>query len=78
MEESKVFGPLNPGGEILSGMYRAGRPICRMVLLCFSCELPGPAWAVGSYSSSQSAGGTSQNIIFKTLRQIRCPALYAV
>ena len=24
----------------------------------FACELPVPAWAVGSYSSSQSAGGT--------------------
>ena len=36
----------------------------------FPCELRGPAWAVGNYSISQSAGGTSQNIIFKTLRQI--------
>ena len=35
----------------------------------FPCELRGPAWAVGSYSISQSAGETSQNIIFKTLRQ---------
>ena len=42
----------------------------------FPCELQGPAWAVGSYSISQSAGGTSQNIIFKTLRQIGCPDLY--
>ena len=42
----------------------------------FPCELQGPAWAVGSYSISQSTGGTSQNIIFKTLRQIGCPALY--
>ena len=41
----------------------------------FPCELRGPAWAVGSYSVSQSAGGTSQNIIFKTLRQIGRPAL---
>ena len=41
----------------------------------FPCELRGPAWAVGSYSISQSAGGNSQNIIFKTLRQIGCPAL---
>ena len=55
--------------------YRAGRPICRKVLSCFH-ELRGPAWAVGSYSISQSAGGTSQNIIFKTLRQIGRPALY--
>ena len=39
----------------------------------FPCELRGPAWAVGSYSISQSAGGTSQNIIFKTLRQIGAP-----
>ena len=31
----------------------------------FPCELRGPAWAV--YSISQSAGGTSQNIIFKTM-----------
>ena len=42
----------------------------------FSCELRGPAWAEGSYSISQSAGGISQKIIFKTLRQIGCPALY--
>ena len=35
-----------------------------------------PTWAVGSYGISQSAGGTSQNIIFKTLRQIGRPALY--
>ena len=42
----------------------------------FPCELRGPAWAIGSYSISQSAGGTSQNIIFKTLRQIGRPALY--
>ena len=31
--------------------------------------------AVGSYSISQSAGGTSQNIIFETLQQIGRPAL---
>ena len=37
----------------------------------FPCELQEPAWAVGSYSFSQSARGTSQNIIFKTLRQLR-------
>ena len=43
----------------------------------FPCELQGPAWAVGRYSISQSAGGTSQNIIFKTLRQIGRPALYS-
>ena len=42
----------------------------------FLCELRGPAWAVGSYSISQSARGTSQNIIFKTLRQLGRPALY--
>ena len=36
----------------------------------FPCELRGPAWAVGSYIISQSARGTFQNIIFKTLRQI--------
>ena len=42
----------------------------------FPCELGGPAWAVGSYSVSQSAGGTSQNMIFKTLRQIGRPALW--
>ena len=41
----------------------------------FPCELRRPDWAVGSYSISQSAGGTSQNIIFKTLRQIGRPAL---
>ena len=32
----------------------------------FPCDLQGPARAVGSYSISQSAGGTSKNIIFKT------------
>ena len=42
----------------------------------FPGELQGPAWAVGSYSISQSAGETYQNIIFKTLRQIGRPALY--
>ena len=42
----------------------------------FPCELQGPAWAVGSNSISQSAGETSQNIIFKTLRQIGRPTLY--
>ena len=58
-------------------LYRAGRPspICRKILFCFPCELRGPAWAVGGYGISQSAGGTSQNIIFKTLRQIGRPAL---
>ena len=44
----------------------------------FPCELREPAWAVGSYSISQSAGGTSQIIIFKTLRQIGRPALYII
>ena len=44
----------------------------------FPCELRGPAWVVGSYSISQSAGGTSQNITSKTLRQIGRPALYTV
>ena len=44
----------------------------------FPCELRGPAWAVDSYSISQSAGGTSRKIIFKTLRQVECPALYWV
>ena len=39
----------------------------------FPCELRRPAWAVGSYSISQSAGGTSKNIIFKTLWQIGHP-----
>ena len=29
----------------------------RKVLLCFSCELRGPAWAIGSYSISQLCGG---------------------
>ena len=42
----------------------------------FPSELPGSARAVGSDSSSQSAGETSKNIIFKTLRQIGRPALY--
>ena len=42
----------------------------------FPYELRGPAWAVGSYSISQSAGETSQNITFKTLRQLGRPSLY--
>ena len=44
----------------------------------FPYELRGPDWAVGSYSISQSSGGTSQNIISKTLRQIGRPALYTL
>ena len=54
------------------------RGVLSVVRFCyvFPCELRGPAWAVGSYSISQSAGGTSQNIIYKTLRQIGRPALY--
>ena len=40
----------------------------------FPCELRGPAWAVGSYSISQSARGTNQNIFFKTLQKIGRPA----
>ena len=55
-------------------LYRAGLPICRKVLLCFSMQRP--AWAVGSYSISQSAGGTPQIMICKTSRQIESPALY--
>ena len=35
----------------------------------FQLELRGPAWAVGSYSMSQSAGGTSQIMICKTYVQ---------
>ena len=53
-----------------------GLLVSRKILLCFPWELRWPALAVGSYSISQSARGTSQNIIFKTLRQIGCPALY--
>ena len=61
------------GGSLKS--KSAGHPICLKISYVFPCEFPGPAWAVGSYSISQSAGGTSQNIIFKTLRQIGRPAL---
>ena len=43
--------------------YRAGRPICRKVLLCFSMRVARACLD----SSSKSAGGTSQSIIFKTL-----------
>ena len=57
--------------------YRAGRPIGRKILCSMRvAELRGPAWAVGTYSISQTAGGTSQNIIFKTLRQIGRPTLF--
>ena len=52
-----------------------GVPSVARFCYVFPCELRGPAWAVGSYSNSQSARGTSQNIIFKTLRRIGCPAL---
>ena len=44
----------------------------------FLSELRGPAWAVGTYSIGHSAGGTSQNMICKTLRQIDSPTLYCL
>ena len=47
-----------------------------MFCYIFRGELQGPAWAVGSYSVSQSAGGIYHYIIFKTLRQTRRIALY--
>ena len=49
-----------------------GRGVLSVARFCyvFPWELRGPAWAVGSYSISQSAGRTSQNIIFQTLQQI--------
>ena len=59
-----------------SPLYGAGVLSAARFCYVFPCELGGPVWAVGSYSISQSAGGTSQNIIFKTLRQIGRPALY--
>ena len=43
----------------------------------FPCELQGPAWAVGSYSISQSVGGTSQNHYLQNLATDRTPALYS-
>ena len=39
----------------------------------FPCELRGLAWAIGSYSISQSAGGASQNIIYQNLATDRTP-----
>ena len=41
----------------------------------FLSELRGPARVVGTYSIGHSAGGTSQNMICKTLRQIDSPTL---
>ena len=58
-------------------IYSTERGVLTVARFChvFPCELRGPAWAVGSYSISKSVGGTSQNIIFKTLRLIGHPAL---
>ena len=56
-------------------IVQSGASYLSQDFVVFPCELRGPAWAVGSYSISQSAGGTSQNIIFKTLQQIGRPAL---
>ena len=42
----------------------------------FLSELRGPACSVGTYSIGHLAGGTSQNMICKTLRQIDSPTLY--
>ena len=82
---------LSSRGERLNGMIQLSldakkfcnrtsteRDVLSVARFChaFPCQLRGPAWAVGSYSISQSAGGTSQNITFKTLRQIDSPALY--
>ena len=52
---------------------RVGRPICCKMLLSFSMRVASPAWAVGSYSNSQSAGGTSQNIYLQNLATDRTP-----
>ena len=49
---SPGIAPSNPRNN----NYREGRPICRKILLFLPCELRGPAWTVGSYSISQSAG----------------------
>ena len=54
-------------------MYRAGRPICHKVLLCFPCELWVPAWEVGSYSISQSAGENIPNYNLQNLATDRMP-----
>ena len=53
------------------------RGVLSVARICyfFPCELRGPAWAVGSYSISQSDGGTSQNITFETFQQIGRPTL---
>ena len=53
-------------------LIQSGASVTRFCYV-FPCELRGPAWAVGSYSIGQSAGGTSQHIIIKTLRQIGAP-----
>ena len=47
-----------------------------MFCYVFLCELRGPAWAVGSHSSSPPAGGIPQIIIFKTLWMTGWKALY--
>ena len=44
--------------------YSVFHPLVRHVLLYFLCELQGPAWAIGTYSSSPQAGGIPQILIF--------------
>ena len=53
--------------------YRVGLSIGREVLKVMFHQ---PAWAVDSYSSGPPAGGTSQNITFKSLRPIDNLTLY--
>ena len=59
-------------------MCSTERGVLSVARFCYvlPCELQGPVWAVGSCSISQSVGGASQNIIFKTLRQPEHPTLY--
>ena len=72
--EGRAIGPERASPSL-------GRSICTewgvlsVAIFCyvFPFALRGPAWAVNNYSISQSARGTSQNIIFKTLRIDRTP-----
>ena len=50
--------------------YSNFHPVGHNVAVAVVCyKLRGPAWAVGSYGISSLAGGISQILIFKTLRQ---------
>ena len=61
--ENNIFQPLLPSGCTLLGVPS----FARFRRYEFG-EFPGPAWAVGRYSSGPPAGGTPQILNDKTLR----------